>query len=116
MAVAWRASRRREPGSRTCPASTLVPSLPNTAGSSVSVAASTAMTDNMMPSAIDRNAGLGTSSTVDSDTSTVTPEKAIALPAVPMVSAIASIEACLSPGCAPRRRRAARKRTTRNRA
>ena len=37
--------------------------------------------------------GLGTSSTVDSETSTVTPLNATALPAVPIVSATASIEA-----------------------
>ena len=46
-----------------------------------------------MPSAMLRNAGLGTSSTVDSETSTVRPLNATALPAVPIVSAIASIDA-----------------------
>ena len=85
-------------GSRTRPASIFGPSLPRTAGSSVRVAARTATTESMIPSAIDRNAGLGTSSTVDSDTRTVTPENAIALPAVPMVSATASTAACFRSG------------------
>ena len=51
------------------------------------MAARTATTESMMPSAMLRNAGLGTSSTVDSETSTVTPLNATALPAVPIVSA-----------------------------
>ncbi len=83
------------------------PSLPSTAGSRVSVAASTATTESMMPSAMLRNAGLGTSSTVDSETSTVTPLNATALPAVPIVSAIASIDARRRSGSS--RRRAARR-------
>ncbi len=51
--------------------STRGPSLASTAGSSVSVAASTKTTESMIPSAIDRNAGLGTSITADSEISTV---------------------------------------------
>ena len=43
----------------------------------------------MMPPAIDRNDGEGTSITADSETSTVSPESSTALPAVSMVSAIA---------------------------
>ena len=43
-----------------------------------------------MPSAIERNAGLGTSITAVSEISTVTPEKSTALPAVSIVTAAAS--------------------------
>ena len=90
------AARRRPVGGRAQPDPARrrcgVPSLPSTAGSSVSVAARTATTDSMMPSAMLRKAGLGTSSTVDSETSTVTPLKATALPAVPIVSAMAATE------------------------
>lgn len=56
------------------------------------------MTASMMPSAMLRNAGEGTSRIVDSDTSTVTPLNAMALPAVAIVSPIASIDACLRSG------------------
>ena len=45
--------------------------MPSTAGSSVSAAARTKATESMMPSAIDRNAGLGTSMTAESEISTV---------------------------------------------
>ena len=44
----------------------------------------------MIPSAIERNAGLGTSITAVSEISTVTPLKRTALPAVSIVSATAS--------------------------
>ena len=91
-----------------------VPSLPSTAGSSVKVAARTAITESMMPSDMLRNAGLGTISTVDSETSTVRPLNAMALPAVPMVSAIASREAWRGSGLSARVFSAARKRTTMN--
>lgn len=47
-------------------------------------------TDSMMPSDMLGKAGLGTSRTVDSDTSTVRPLNATALPAVPIVSATAA--------------------------
>ena len=47
-------------------------------------------TEIMIPSAIERNAGLGTSITADSEIRTVIPEKRTALPAVSMVSATAS--------------------------
>ena len=91
-----------------------MPSLPSTAGSRVSVAASTATTDSMMPSAMLRNAGLGTSSTVDSETSTVNPLNATAFPAVPIVSAMAAIAAARRSGSSARRCSAARNRTTMN--
>ena len=66
-------------------------------------------TEIMMPSAIERKAGDGTSSTADSEISTVIPENRTALPAVSIVTAAACAE--LSPLAL-----AARKRTTRNRA
>ena len=47
-------------------------------------------TESMIPSAIDRNAGLGTSITAESEISTVTPENSTALPAVSIVTATAS--------------------------
>ena len=47
------------------------------------------MTASMMPPAIDRNAGDGTSITADRETRTVAPESRTALPAVSIVSAIA---------------------------
>ena len=59
----------------------------------------------MIPSAIERNAGLGTSITADSETRTVIPEKSTALPAVSMVSATASAAGSLAPKRAPRKRR-----------
>ena len=70
--------------------STRSPSQPSTAGSSVSVASRMNATESMIPSAIERNAGLGTSITADNETSTVTPEKSTALPAVSIVTATAS--------------------------
>ena len=72
----------------------------------MTVAARTKTTESMIPRAIDRNAGLGTSITADSDTSTVTPEKRTALPAVSIVTAAASTGDSRDP------KRAARKRTT----
>ena len=47
-------------------------------------------TDSMIPSAIERNAGLGTSITADNEISTVAPENSTALPAVSIVAATAS--------------------------
>ena len=44
----------------------------------------------MIPSAVDRNAGLGTSSTADSETSTVIAENRTAFPAVSIVTTTAS--------------------------
>ena len=44
----------------------------------------------MIPSDIERKAGLGTSITAESEISTVIPEKSTALPAVSIVSATAS--------------------------
>ena len=44
----------------------------------------------MIPSAIERKAGLGTSITAESEISTVRPEKRTALPAVSIVTATAS--------------------------
>ena len=52
-------------------ASTFGPSFASTAGSRVSVAASTKTTLSMIPSAIERKAGLGTSITAESEISTV---------------------------------------------
>ena len=77
------------------------------------MAASTAMTESMIPSAIDRKAGLGTMRMDASEARTVAAEKATALPAVASVSATAAADAARSPGCAWRRSSAARKRTTR---
>ena len=58
------------------------PSLASTAGNRVNVAARTKRTETTMPSAVERKAGLGTSITAESETSTVSPEKSTALPAV----------------------------------
>ena len=63
-----------------------------------------------MPPAIDRNDGDGTSITADSEMSTVAPESSTALPAVSIVSATAWRAFSWCPI------RAARKRTTMNRA
>ena len=84
--------------------STRGPSLPSTAGSSVSVAARMKMTESMIPSAIDRNAGEGTSITAVSEISTVTPLKSTALPAVSIVSATACSTGSWEPKSAPRKR------------
>ena len=84
--------------------STLGPSLASTAGSRVSVAARMNATEIMIPSAIERNAGLGTSITADSEIRTVIPEKRTALPAVSMVSPTASTTGRLEPKRAPRKR------------
>ena len=65
-------------------------SLNSTSGSRVSVAASTKTTESMMPPAMERNDGDGTSMTAESDTSTVAPDSSTAFPAVSIVSAIAS--------------------------
>ena len=51
----------------------------------------------MIPRAIERNAGLGTSITAESEISTVTPEKRTALPAVSIVTATASRASSLEP-------------------
>ena len=58
----------------------------------------------MIPSAIDRNAGLGTSITADNETRTVTPEKSTAFPAVSIVTATASRADSFEPKKAPRNR------------
>ena len=71
---------------RSGSASTFGPSLPSTAGSSVIVAARTKATLIMIPSAIERNAGLGTSITAESETKTVKPENSTAFPAVSIVT------------------------------
>ena len=84
--------------------STRGPSLPSTAGSSVSDASRTKTTETMIPSAIDRNAGLGTSITAESEMSTVAPEKSTALPAVSIVTATASRAVSFEPKNAPRKR------------
>jgi hypothetical protein len=84
--------------------STRAPSRPSTAGSSVSVAASTKTTDSMIPAAIERNAGLFTSITALSETSTVRPLSSTALPAVSIVSSTASTGSRPDPNNAPRNR------------
>jgi len=84
------------------------PSLASTAGSSVSVAARIKSTASMIPSAIDRNAGLGTSITAVNEINTVTPENSTAFPAVSIVSATASV------GDSSDSKNAARKRITMN--
>ena len=62
------------------------------------------MTESMMPSAIDRNAGEGTSITAVSEMSTVTPLNRTALPAVSIVSATACSTGSWEPNRAPRKR------------
>ena len=86
------------------------PSFASTAGSSVNVAARAKRTETMMPRAVERKAGLGTSITVESATSTVNPEKSTDLPAVSIVVAIASTGLSFWP------KRAVRKRITTKRA
>jgi len=61
-------------------------------------------TASMIPSAIDRNAGLGTSMTAVSEMRTVSPENKTALPAVSIVSATASSAESTLPKNAPRKR------------
>ncbi len=61
-------------------------------------------TESMIPSAIERNAGLGTSITADSEIRTVTPENSTALPAVSIVTATASRVVTCEPKWAPRNR------------
>ena len=84
--------------------STFGPSLARVAGSSVSEAARMKTTASMIPSAIERKAGLGTSITAESEMSTVAPEKRTALPAVSMVTATASTGSSREPKRAPRKR------------
>ena len=81
-------------------------SLASTTGSRVRVAPRTKRTASMIPPAIERKDGDGTSSTADSEIRTVAPDSSTALPAVSMVSAIA----CRGLSWWPIR--AARKRTT----
>ena len=85
------------------------PSVANTAGSSVSDAASTNPTASRIPTTLVRNGWLGTRITADSDASTARPLTSTALPALSIVSPTAS--SGLSPV-----RSASRKRTTTNRA
>ena len=58
----------------------------------------------MMPRDVERKAGLGTSITAESETSTVSPEKRTALPAVSIVVATASTGLSPWPKWAPRNR------------
>jgi hypothetical protein len=58
----------------------------------------------MIPRLIERNAGLGTSITALSEIRTVTPLNSTALPAVSIVTAVASTESKLEPSSAPRNR------------
>jgi hypothetical protein len=62
------------------------------------------MTASMMPRLIDRNAGLGTSSTALKEISTVAPLNRTALPAVSIVTAVASRTDIPEPKSAPRNR------------
>ncbi len=61
-------------------------------------------TEIMIPSAIERNAGEGTSITAVSEISTVMPLKSTALPAVSIVSATACSTGRSEPNSAPRKR------------
>ncbi len=61
-------------------------------------------TEIMIPRAMERNAGLGTSITADSETRTVIPENSTALPAVSIVSPTASTGVRLEPNSDPRKR------------
>ena len=58
----------------------------------------------MIPRLIERNAGLGTNITAESEIKTVTPEKRTALPAVSIVTAVASSAEKWEPKNAPRKR------------
>ena len=58
----------------------------------------------MIPKLIERKAGLGTSITALSEISTVSPEKSTALPAVSIVTAVASSADSRLPKNAPRNR------------
>jgi len=82
--------------------STFGPSFASTAGSSVSVAASTKTTASMIPRLIERKAGLGTSITALSEISTVMPLNRTAFPAVSIVTAVASAADMREPKNAPR--------------
>jgi hypothetical protein len=84
--------------------------LASTAGSRVSVAASTNTTETTIPKATERKAGLGTSITAKREMITVRPENRTALPAVSIVRATASS------GASPWPKWALRKRMTTNRA
>ena len=79
-------------------------SLASTAGSNVSVAASTNATASMIPRLIERNAGLGTSITALNEISTVRPLNSTAFPAVSIVTAVASTAESFEPKNAPRKR------------
>ena len=70
----------------------------------MSAEARTKTTDSMMPRLVDLNAGLGTSITALSETSTVTPENRTALPAVSIVTATASSADSFEPKYASRKR------------
>ncbi len=84
--------------------STRGPSFASTAGSSVSVAASTKITASMIPRLMLRNAGLGTSITAVNEISTVAPLNSTALPAVSIATAAASSRDMSEPNSAPRKR------------
>ena len=62
------------------------------------------MTASMIPRLMLRNAGLGTSITAVSEISTVTPLNSTALPAVSIVTAVASSASSFDPKNAPRKR------------
>ena len=61
-------------------------------------------TESMIPSAIERKAGLGTSITAESEIKTVAPEKSTALPAVSIVTATASTGSSFEPKSVARKR------------
>ena len=65
------------------------------------MAPSTKTTLSMIPSAIERKAGLGTSSTAESEIRTVAPENSTAFPAVSIVTATASRTGSCEPKYAP---------------
>ncbi len=68
------------------------------------MAASTKMTASMIPRLMLRNAGLGTSITAVSEINTVRPLNSTALPAVSIVTAVASTGSSFDPNSAPRNR------------
>ena len=94
----------------------LVPRRPRTAGNKVRVAANTATTDSMIPKAMLRKAGLGTSKMAAKEASTVRALKATAFPAVSIVSATEATMASRSPEMTARRLSANRNRITKKRA
>ncbi len=89
---------------RSAPLSTFGPSFASVAGSRVSDAARMKTTESMIPSAIERNAGLGTSITAESEIEHGRPGEEHCLAAVSIVTATASTGSSFEPKSAPRKR------------